>query len=249
MNKIVLLSVTCAITLLVFFIIYLVPYFSKKKIREGKFDVQQFINLFFTPLLVIPILYFIKELILRNPAIVTIHTPKYINELAFLFLLYFMILGNGIHSVSVVLSKHMKRLKGQKIWEVNEFFHNAFSHFLITFSGVFILFSFVIMEINHPSTTPLTRMELILVLVSGIVTGVILGLGCIEGSIAFFMLPILYLLSLILPFIFMRHSLDFRFFPFTSFMEVVFTTSAVTMFVYRKIKKGFPEIVPQYFFD
>ena len=126
MNKIVLLSMTSAITLLVFFIMYLIPYFSRKKMTEGKFDAQQFMNLFFSPLLIIPILYFIREIIVRNPAVITIPTPRYVTELSFLFLLYLMILGNGIHSVSVVLSKHMKKLKKQKVWEVNEFFHNAF---------------------------------------------------------------------------------------------------------------------------
>ncbi|MFH2020458.1 MAG: hypothetical protein ABIJ34_03530 [archaeon] len=249
MNKVVLLCMSVAISVIIFFVLYLIPYFSKKKIRQGKFDIQQFLNLFVSPILIIPFLYFLRQIIIQTQYKMIIYTPKYINELMFLLLLYFMIMGNSIHSVSVVLSKHMKNMKKEKVWEINEFFHNAFSHFLLTASAVFILLSFAILEINHPALVPISNLEIAILIVCGVVFGIILGIASIEGSVPHLMLPVIYILSLMIPFIFIKHNLDFIYFPFTTFVETAFAAGGITIFIYRKLKNGYPEIVPQHFFD
>lgn len=249
MNKIVMICIGFTIALITFFIIYLTPYFSKKKIRKGKFDLLQFVTLFFSPIVIIPLMYFLRKIINTNPSNFIIIFPEATNELLFLFLVYFFILGLGIHSVSVILSKHMKDLKKHKIWEINEFFHNKFSHFLITASAVLILLGYSIMEINHPNVISITRIETIIILISSTLCGIILGIGSIEGSIPKFMIAINYILSMVIPFMFIRYKLDYRFFPFSTFIEIMYIVSVATILLYKKFRKGFPEIVPQYFFD
>jgi len=249
MNNVVLLGFTATLSAISFAAIYFIPYFSKKPLRKGKFDGWQFVKIFFSPILVIPIFYFLYRMITSNPENPVIYIPKYMSDLSFLFFFYFLVLGNGIHAVSVVLSKHMKNLQKHTVWEVNEFFHHAFSHFLIEFSAIMLVFTYVILEINHPSILMLTNLEILLILVSGIIIGIILGLASIEGSIANSMFLIFYILSLAIPFIFIKFNLDFRFFPFASIVETMLITSVVCILFYRHYKKGFPEIVPQYFFE
>ena len=249
MNRIVLISFALTLTLVFFLILYLIPYFSKKKIRKGKFDLLQFLKLFFAPVLIIPMTYFLKQIIELNAYVQTITFPKYVSELVFLTLLYFLILGNGIHAVSVVLSKHMRNLKSHRIWEINEYFHNAFSHFLATASAALILFSFAVYEINRPNIIFINNFELAILVISGVVFGIILSFASIEGSIPQVMFYLLYLLSLMLPFIFIRFNLNYRLFPFTTFVETMFITSVIMISFYKYKIKGFPEIVPQHFFE
>ncbi len=249
MNRIVTLCLTLTIAGVFFAILYLIPYFSKKKLHKGKFDILQFINLFFSPLLIIPIFYFFKQIIDSNPYTSTITFPKHVSELIFLILLYFLILGNGIHAVSVVLSKHMKSLREHRIWKTNEFFHQEFSHFLMTASAVLILFSFTIYEVNRPSLVLLTYVEIAILIISGFVTGLILGLASIEGRIPQTMFYLLCALSLILPFLFIRFNLNYRQFPFTTFVETMFISAVIMISFYKYKKEGFPEIVPHHFFD
>ena len=249
MNKIVILTSVLSLTTTIFLFMYLIPYFSKKKIRQGKFDLFQFLNLFFAPVLVIPMLYFLKRIIETNPSNYVFIWTKYLAELIFLALIYLLVLGLGIHASAVVISKHMKDLSKHKAWEITEFFHHQFSHLLITASAVFIMFSFAILEINRPNLIPLADFELVILLTSGIVVGIILGIASIEGSIPNLMLLLLYVLSLAVPFIFVKHNLNYRLFPFTTYIETVYIVSVITLLFYRHKKKGFPEIVPQYFFD
>jgi len=249
MNRIVTLCFTLTVAGIFFAILYLTPYFSKKKLHKGKFDVLQFINLFFSPILIIPIFYFFKQIIDSNVYTNTIIFPKHASELIFLLLLYFLILGNGIHAVSVVLSKHMKSLTKHRVWEINEFFHQSFSHFLMTASAALIFFSFAIYEINRPSPILLNYVEIIILIISGLIVGSILGLASIEGGIPQTMFYLLFLLSLILPFVFIRFNLDYRQFPFTTFVETMFISAVIMISFYKYKKEGFPEIVPHNFFD
>ena len=249
MNRIVLLSFALTLTVVSFLILYLIPYFSKKKIRKGKFDLLQFLKLFFAPILIIPMSYFFKQIIDLNPYTNTLTFPKHVSELIFLILLYFLILGNGIHAVSVVLSKYMKNLRKHRIWEINEFFHNAFSHFLMTGSAALILFSFAVYEVNRPNIILITNLELAILVISGVVFGIIFGFASIEGSIPQVMFYLLYLLSLMLPFIFIRFNLNYRLFPFTTFVETMFITSVIMISFYKYKREGFPEVVPHHFFE
>ena len=164
-------------------------------------------------------------------------------------LLYFMVLGNGIHSVAVVLSKHMKDLRKHRVWQITEYFHHEFSHLLITVSAVCIMFSYVILEVNRPNVFPLTTLEIVILIVCGLVAGVILGLAAVEGSVAVPMFYLLYGLSLLLPIIFVKFDLNYRFFPYSTYMETVFITAVITLSGYKYKRKGFVEIVPQYFFE
>ena len=66
MNTIVMMTLLCTIAFVIFMIIYLTPYFSKKQIKNGKFDILQFINLFFAPILVIPFFYYLRKIIFQN---------------------------------------------------------------------------------------------------------------------------------------------------------------------------------------
>lgn len=249
MNKVVLLSLSLAITGVIFFLIYLIPYFSKKKIRAGKFDVWQFIKLFFAPVLIIPIFYFFKQIIDENPYSPVLNFPEHFTQLTFLILIYFLILGNGIHAVAVVLSKHMKNLRKHKLWEINEFFHHSFSHFLMTASAALIFFSFAIYEINRPSLIPLTDMDVLILVISGIISGIIMGFAAIEGRIAYPMFFLMYLLSILLPIFFLRFDLNYKLFPLASFVEAMYLVGIFTISLYKYKKKGFPEIVPQNFFE
>jgi hypothetical protein len=248
MNKIVLMALVLTVTSIIALTIYFIPFFSKKKIRKGKFDLLQFINLFFAPLLIIPIFYFFRQMISQNPEVVTIRYPKYVSEIVFLTLLYFMVLGNGIHAVSVVLSKHMKDLRKHSVWEINEFFHHAFSHLIIFVPSVIFLFSLAIYEINRPNL-PLTNIEVLILVISGILVGIVLGMASIEGSIAKIMFIEIIILLLLIPLIFVFFNLDFRRFPFTIFVESLYITTAFFIALYGLKRKGFPEIVPHHFFE
>lgn len=249
MNKVVLLSLALSATMLLFLVIYLTPFFSKKKIRQGKFDLLQFINLFFTPLLMLPLFYFFREILLKNPQNAYLAMPRYFTEISFMFMLYLLVLGHGIHSVSVVLSKNMKDLQKHKVWQANEFFHHRFSHMLITVSAVLMITSYVVMEINHMDPVPMTGAETILIILAGIVMGIILGLASIEGSIPKEMFALICALALFIAFAFVRFGLDYRHFPFSVYVETMYISAIIMMMLYRYKRKGYPEIVPQYFFE
>jgi hypothetical protein len=249
MNSVVLLCLTLALTLVSFLIVYLTPYFSKKKIRHGKFDLLQFLNMFFTPILMIPLFYFFKTIVSSSPEQRVIFIPRYVSDIGFMLILYMFVLGNGIHSVSVILSKHMKDLQKHRVWEINEFFHNKFSHILTFVSAVLILSSFAVMEINHPTTSPLSGFEVSLLIFSGIIAGVIVGMGSVEGSIPREMFFLIYSFALLFPFVFFKLDLDFRFFPYTTFVETIYITAVIVLSFYKYKKKNFKEIVPHYFFD
>jgi hypothetical protein len=249
MNSVVLLSLTLALSLLFFSIMYLTPYFSHKKIRHGKFDLLQFLNMFFTPLLLIPLFYFLRRIVSSSPEQRVIFVPAYISDMGFMLILYFFILGNGIHSVTVILSKHMKDLQKHRVWEINEFFHNKFSHMLFTVSAVLMLSSYVVMEINHPTVAMLTSLEVSILIFSGIITGAVLGMGSVEGSVPREMFFIIYSFALLIPFLFSKFNLDFRFFPYTTFVETIYVTAVIFLSFYKYKKKGYPELVPHSFFD
>jgi hypothetical protein len=231
-----------------FLLMFLSPKTHKKKIRHGKFDLFQFMLLFFAPIFVIPAFYFLKRVIVSNPNIGILNFPAIIFDLIFIMFLYLLILGNGIHSVSVILQKHMKDLRNHDIWKINEFFHNSFSHMLMTIPSVLILFLYVLLEINHP-TDALLGIEIIILLFCGALIGIGTGIACTEGSIPRRMFYVLYILSLAIPFIFISNGLNYKFYPFSTFMEVVYVFSVITLSFYKYRLNGFPEIVPHYFFD
>lgn len=249
MNSVVLLCLTLALSLVFFSILYLTPYFSKKKIRHGKFDLLQFLNMFFTPLLLIPLFYFFRWVVSSSPEHRVIFIPRFVSDIGFMLLLYMFVLGNGIHSVSAILSKHMKDLQKHKVWQINEYFHNKFSHLLAFVSGILILSSYVVMEINHPTVAPLTNLDIFILIASGIITGAVFGMGSVEGSVPREMFFIMYSFGLLIPFVFYRLGLDFRFFPYTTFVETIYISAIIVLSFYKYKKKGYPEIVPHYFFD
>jgi hypothetical protein len=249
MNPIVMLTLFTTISLFIFMIIFLTPYFSKKQIKSGKFDALQFINLFLAPILIIPTFYYIKKIIMSNPHVGSININQDLFNLIFLAILYFLILGNGIHSVTVILSKHMKKLRKEKVWQVNEFFHNEFSHLLITASAAIMFFFFIILELNRPLIHPLSLVEIIIQVVCGVIIGIILGIGSTEGSIPKSMFYIFYILSLIVSILFIYNGFNFRLYPFSIFMETVYIFAILTLSFYKYKIKGFPEMVGHIFFD
>jgi hypothetical protein len=143
----------------------------------------------------------------------------------------------------------MKKLKKEKVWEINEFFHHKFSHFLITGSAVLIFFSFAMYELNRPSLVPLLDYEILILVISGILGGIVVALSSIEGRIAHSMFFLAYVLSIILVIIFIRFNLNFRLFPLTLFVETMYVTKIFAVSIYKYKKKGLPEIVPPIFFD
>jgi hypothetical protein len=249
MNTIVMMTLLCTIAFVIFMIIYLTPYFSKKQIKNGKFDILQFINLFFAPILVIPFFYYLRKIIFQNLNINLIRINSDIFDLVFLFILYFLVLGNSIHSVCVILSKHMKDIEKHKVWKINEFFHNTFSHFFLTVSAMLMFFLFVILEINRPLLYPINHIEVIILIVCGIIFGIVLGIGSTEGSIPRLMFYIFYMLSMIIAGVVIYHNLFFRHYPYTIFIETTFVTAIITLSFYKYKLKGFPEIVDHIFFD
>lgn len=251
MNTIVIMTLLSTIVFVIFMIIYLTPYFSKKQIKSGKFDILQFLNLFFAPVLVIPFFYYLRKIIFKNPNINLIRLNSDIFDLIFLLILYFIVLGNSIHSVCVILQKHMKDLKKKKhkVWAINDFFHGTFSHFFLTVSAVIMFFFFTILELNRPLLYPVSHVEVIILIVCGIIMGVVMGIGSTEGSIPRLMFYIFYLLSILIAGIFIYHNLFFRHYPFTIFMETVFVSAIITLSFYKYKLKGFPEMVDYIFFD
>jgi len=248
MNDVVKLCVAYTLGILLFFIIYFIPYFSTKKIKKGKFDILQFIQIFLTPVVVIPYIYFLRNAIIDNTFVLNISLPKYIGEMLVMGFMYFFVVGLGIHATSVLLLKHMKDLKRHKVWEVNEYFHNKFSHLMIFTSAALVFFSFALIELNYP-TSLLTKFEIQSLVVCGIVSGIILGIGSVEGSVPKSMGLLIYILSMILGATVIINKIDYHYFPYTIFVEIMFATSILTILLYRYVRKGFPEIVPNYFFD
>lgn len=249
MNRIVLITLGMTVTYLIFLFMFLSPRVQKKKIRHGKFDLYQFLLLFFAPVLIIPTFYFLRRIIIANPSKDIIPMSSVVFELFFMTLLYALSLGNGIHSVSVILQKHMKDLRKHNVWKINEFFHNAFSHLLLTVPAVLILFLYVLLEINRPNAVMMTRFEIIIQMLCGFIMGIGVGVASTEGSIPRIMFYLNYFLSMAIPFIFIFNSLDYRYYPFSTMMEMVYIGAVFTFTFYRYKLKGFPEMVPHYFFD
>lgn len=249
MNKVVLICMAISVTMVFLAVLYLTPYFSSKKVKQGRFDLLQFINLFFVPVLIIPLFYFLKRVITTNPAATALNLPKSVSEIIFLIFLYFLILGYGIHGVAVVVAKHMKDLKHHRVWGIVEFFHHAFSHLLITVSAVMIIASFSVIEINHPGTVPMRETELALVVASGIVLGIVLALASVEGRIAKPVFYLLFALILAILAVLNRKDVEYRYLPFTSYVGMMLITALFALAVYGYRKKGWPEIVGHSFFD
>ena len=120
---------------------------------------------------------------------------------------------------------------------------------LFTVSAVLMLSSYVVMEINHPTVSMLTNLEVFILIFSGIITGAVLGMGSVEGSVPREMFFIIYFFALLIPLAFYRFDLDFRFFPYTTFVETIYVTAIIFLSFYKYKKKGYPEIVPHSFFD
>jgi hypothetical protein len=228
---------------------FISPKVQGKKIRQGKFDLYQFMLMFFAPLLIIPTFYFLRKIILSNQEVHILYFSNILFDLAFMALFYIIALGNGIHSVSVILSKHMKKLRKENVWKINEFFHNAFSHVLLTAPSVLILFLYVLLEINHPNPVMLAPAELAILVICGLLLGIGVGIASTEGSIPRLMFYLSYLLSMSIPFVFIMNDLDFRYYPLSTLMEMVYVGSVFTLSFYKYKLKGFKEMVPHYFFD
>jgi hypothetical protein len=141
----------------------------------------------------------------------------------------------------------MKNLKNHKVWEINEFFHNGLSHTLLMVPSAFLIAAFAFFEINHPTVIPLNNIEIVMLLFSGVVTGIIFAFASKEGSVGNLMFYVCYLVSMAIPFSFIRFNLDFRFYPANTFVEILFIVSVITLGFYKK--KGFVELVPHLFFD
>lgn len=248
MNPIVFLALVLTIVYSFFLALFLTPKAHKKKIKHGKFDLFQFMLLFFAPMIVIPALYFLKRIIISSAKLEVFSFPIIWFDLFFFLLIYFLILGNGIHSVSVINQKHMKDLRKHNLWKINEFFHNSFSHFLITIPAMLILFLYSLLEINHP-VSAITSMEIWIILLCGILLGIGTGIACTEGSIPKVMFYVIFSLSIIIPLIFVSKNLDFRNYPFSTLTETLYISAVITLSFYKYKLKGFPEMVPHYFFD
>ena len=248
MNPVVLSILAICVSLALIQIIYFIPFFDKKKIKNGKFNLTQFLYSLVIPAFAIPGMYVIKKAITSNPKKEVITINPGMLEILFLTMVYFSAVGNGIHSLSVILAKNMNGLTKHKAWDINEFFHHKFSHLLLSVPLLIIFLIFAIFEINHPGIK-LTHFEVLIITISSIVSGVVLGLFAIEGSIPKEMLLVSSFSGIFVTLLLMKYNLNVTEFPFTMFVLSTISSSIVTTVSYRYLRSSYDEIIDHTFLE
>jgi hypothetical protein len=135
---------------------------------------QQIVLLVVVPGVVFPATFnYLLSMMVRPLNSPTFVNDKFLVTVTLLSLL-FTYGGIVIHAVTKTLSEYIDR-SNEKAWELNEYFHNQFSHTL-TFSGVpLTVVGVTLLELNHiPNSQPVS-------LVGGVVKGLLMGLAYTLG--------------------------------------------------------------------
>lgn len=86
--------------------------------------------------------------------------------------LVYAFVGNSMHFVSKVLSRHIPPNHHSDVYRINELFHGKLSHYLTWMCAFLTFFTIVLLELNHPLVSALTSPLILLVIIAGILIGV-----------------------------------------------------------------------------
>jgi hypothetical protein len=197
-------------------------------------------------ILVLPVVaYIVLTLLVRNimskPRIEKLDIDELLILATGIFFLGYAFVGNSIHFVGKVLSRYIDPKKDLHIYKINEIFHGHLSHYMsfICLHMVFLMIAFL--EINYPLIYRLPRAQFLLLILSGVLSGVSAKKAIFYTNDWFggYNRPLFFLnlvLMSVVYLMFRSFEISFLYYPFNLFAFTVFTT-IVSSFVISQIMK------------
>ena len=221
--------------------------FTKEVLRtrtiKGKIDLLQLMNLLIIPIIVFTAIFFIFINIKQNRFVNNVGLS---DDAAFFFLIFFTSLtaiGNGMHAASKMVSNYLRKSDNETAYEVNEFFHIPFSHFLIYVGIFFLSLTIILFELNHPGQAALSMTELLIVLLAGALLGASFALMIHRTRTKNVYLPLSLILILGLLSLFYSLKPQFLLLPATIYLSSeilsLFFTSLLFYYKDRRSKRVF----------
>ncbi|MBD3204474.1 hypothetical protein GF327_09360 [Candidatus Woesearchaeota archaeon] len=220
--------------------IYQIRFFNDKFIFGGNINLTQFFYLIIAPLSILLVYILMLIEILERPSVLKIPVTNSV----FLFFTYILIglinISLGVHTVSKILSLYFTpELKKEKIYLINRFFHQPFSHSLLFVSAPLLVMMLGIFEVNHPLNHSVGQLIYVFVLF-GILTGISYAVGVhLYSYVKKYFIFIFILAMLFSGFIyFLEIDLSIRPYLVFSYSGIMFSWISFTgIYMLDKIKK------------
>lgn len=219
----------------------------EKKIFRGNFPAWQFfmISLVFP---ILALLFITLWDLITSRVSVLIFGVSDKSLLVWIVLLFMYIAyGIGAHAASVSTSHYMRDLTESRAFKVVEFYHHIVSHFMIVLAGIVMLDIFAIVELNHPLGIGMNMLEIAIVLLSALVSGVFLSFLITEGRATYYSFPVLVLSEVFITFQIADTNLLITRYPMVMFTIVTFASMLVTMLFWRIINGEYRETIGIFF--
>ena len=158
----------------------------------------------------------------------------------FVFFVMYAFVGNSIHFVGKVLSRHITPNRHARIHQINEIFHGKLSHYLFFVSTVLAIFTLALWEINHPllDVNEITQVAKNMTIFFGSLLGYSSAKAIFNTSGWFggYNKPLFFLISFLLGLLLMIFSafrLNLVYYPVNLFVISMFATF-VAVFLFRQ---------------
>ncbi len=104
----------------------------------------------------------------------------------------------GMHALAKAFKPSILSIRDRKLVDLVKFFHGPFSHILSNMSGTLAFSLLLLFNINHPARESLTITEIIIIISSGIILGILLSIVYAIGNALSIMLKFLLVQLIIL---------------------------------------------------
>lgn len=182
MNEIILTIILSTVFAVFSLYYYHKPQNKNKKVFRQSLTQNVFFSTFIAPIVAASLFSFLISLTFKEGYKKTIFKSDVVILTSMLYLYGVFSVAQGMHALAKIFRNEVVSVKDKKLLELTRFFHGPFSHWVTNISFTLIISLLFIYNMNHPSKEVLSSLEILVILVCAIISGIVLTIAFVTSS-------------------------------------------------------------------